>query len=223
MGYSGKFLEAFITDPTTFPNPTIVGPDQIDEAETPRVAWSHPLHDRPADAGFWLQDPLALDALYRPLTDGTIKSAMPVYLRDIGIEAPSGHLVTGHIIATDPRGQSLLPKSTSISADVTCLTKGEVVIYRVIRGTAEFKKKSGETFELGAGDVVTAGKDSIILAALGENTQVLRLGLLRGIDDLRSWTPTQRDEIDGLAGRIITHKQTRPLRTEGAPVGYLYA
>ena len=223
MGYSGKFLEAFITDPTTFPNPTIVGPDQIDEAETPRVAWSHPLHDRPADAGFWLQDPLALDALYRPFTDGSIKSAMPVYLRDIGIEAPSGHLVTGHIIATDPRGQSLLPKSTSISADVTCLSKGEVVIYRVIRGTAEFKKKSGETFELGAGDVVTAGKDSIILAALGENTQVLRLGLLRGIDDLRSWTPTQRDEIDGLAGRIITHKQTRPLRTEGAPVGYLYA
>jgi hypothetical protein len=39
MGYSGKFLEAFITDPTTFPNPTVVGPDQIDEAETPRVAW----------------------------------------------------------------------------------------------------------------------------------------------------------------------------------------
>jgi hypothetical protein len=52
MGYSGKFLEAFITDPTTFPNPTVVGPDQIDEAETPRVAWSHPLHDRPSDAGF---------------------------------------------------------------------------------------------------------------------------------------------------------------------------
>ena len=50
MGYSGKFLEAFITDPTTFPNPTVVGPDQINEAETPRVAWSHPLHDRPADA-----------------------------------------------------------------------------------------------------------------------------------------------------------------------------
>ena len=40
MGYSGKFLEAFITDPTTFPNPTIVGPDQINEDETPRVAWS---------------------------------------------------------------------------------------------------------------------------------------------------------------------------------------
>lgn len=223
MGYSGKFLEAFITDPTTFPNPTIVGPDQINEAETPRVAWSHPLHDRPANAGFWLQDPLALDALFKPLADGMIRSALPVYVRDIGIEAPSGQLVTGHIIATDPRGQSLLPKSTSISADITCLAKGEVVIYRVIRGTAEFKKKSGETFELGAGDVVTAGKDSIMLAAVGENTQLLRLGLLRGIDDLRSWTPTQRDEIDGLAGRIITHKQIRPLRTEGKPVGYLYA
>ena len=129
MGYSGKFLEAFVTDPTTFPNPTIVGPDQINEAETPRVAWSHPLHDRPADAGFWLQDPLALDALFKPLTDGAIKSATPVYVRDIGIEIPSGRLVTGHIIATDPRGQSLLPKSTSATTDAASFAKGEVVMY----------------------------------------------------------------------------------------------
>lgn len=222
MGYSGKFLEAFITDPTTFPNPTIVGPEQIDEAETPRVAWSHPLHNRPADAGFWLQDPLALDALFKPLTDGAVKSAMPVHVRDIGIEVPSGHLVTGHIIATDPRGQSLLPKSTSIAADASCFAKGEVVIYRVIRGSAEFERKAGESFELSAGDVVTAGKDSIRLTGVGENTQVLRLGLLKGMNELRSWTPTQRDEIDGLAGRIITHKDVRPLRTEGKPVGYLY-
>jgi hypothetical protein len=221
-GYSGKFLEAFITDPTTFPNPTIVGPDQIDEAETPRVAWSHPLHDRPADAGFWLQDPLALDALFKLLADGAIKSAMPVHVRDIGIEVPSGHLVTGHIIATDPRGQSLLPKSTSAMADAAFFAKGEVVIYRVIRGTAEFKDSAGKTIELGTGDVVTAGKTSITLTGLGENTQVLRLGLLKGMESLRSWTPTQRDEIDGLAGKIITGKDVRPLRTEGKPVGYLY-
>jgi quercetin dioxygenase-like cupin family protein len=222
MGYSGKFLEAFITDPTTFPNPTIVGPDQINEAETPRVAWSHKLHNRPADAGFWLQDPLALDALFRPLTDGSVKSATPVYLRDIGIEVPSGHLVTGHIIATDPRGQSLLPKSMSVAADASCFAKGEVVIYRVIRGTAEFRKKAGESFELSAGDVVTAGKDAISLVGISENTQVLRLGLLKGMNELRSWTRTQRDEIDGLAGQIITQKDIRPLRTEGRPVGYLY-
>src|SRR6201747_334215 len=118
MGYSGKFLEAFITDPTTFPNPTVVGPDHIKEAETPRVAWSHSLHDRPSDAGFWLQDPLELEALYKPLAAGTpIKSAGPVFVRDIGIEIPSGRLTTGHIIATDPQGQSLLPKSTSAAAD----------------------------------------------------------------------------------------------------------
>ena len=221
MGYSGKFLEAFVTDPTTFPNPTIVGPEQINEAETPRVAWSHPLHDRPADAGFWLQDPLALDALYKPLADGLVKSATPVYVRDIGIEVPSGHLVTGHIIATDPHGQSLLPKSSS-AADVASLAKGEVVIYRVIRGTAEFKDSAGKTFELAAGDVVTAGKNSTSLIGIGENTQVLRLGLLKGMNDLRSWTPTQRDEIDGMAGQIITGKDIRPLRTEGKPVGYLY-
>ena len=223
MGYSGKFLEAFVTDPTTFPNPTIVGPDQINEAETPRVAWSHPLHDRPADAGFWLQDPLALDALFKPLTDGAIKSAMPVYVRDIGIEIPSGRLVTGHIIATDPRGQSLLPKSTSATADTASFAKGEVVIYRVIRGTAEFRDNAGKTFELATGDVVTAGKNSTELVGVGENTQVLRLGLLKGMENLRTWTPTQRDEIDGLAGKIITQKDVRPLRTEGKPVGYLYA
>jgi hypothetical protein len=57
---------------------------------------------------------------------------------------------------------------------------------------------------------------------LGENTQVLRLGLLKGIENLRGWTPTQRDEIDGLAGQIITRTDVRPLRNEGKPVGYLY-
>lgn len=222
MGYSGKFLEAFITDPTTFPNPTIVGPDQINEAETPRVAWSHPLHDRPADAGFWLQDPLELDALYKPLADVSVKSPSAVYVRDIGIEVPSGHLVTGHIIATDPPGHSLLPKSAQGAADSASLAKGEVVIYRVIRGTAEFKDSAGKTFELVTGDVVTAGKNSVSLEGVGENTQVLRLGLLKGMENLRSWTPVQRDEIDGLAGQIITQKDVRPLRTEGKPVGYLY-
>ena len=219
MGYSGKFLEAFVTDPTTFPNPTIVGPDQINEAETPRVAWSHPLHDRPADAGFWLQDPLALDALFKPLTDGAIKSATPVYVRDIGIEIPSGRLVTGHIIATDPRGQSLLPKSTSATTDTASFAKGEVVIYRIIRGTAEFRDNAGKMFELATGDVVTAGKNSTELVGVGENTQILRLGLLKGLENLRTWTPTQRDEIDGLAGKISTQKDVRPLRTEGKPVG----
>ncbi len=222
MGYSGKFLEAFVTDPTTFPNPTIVSHGHIDEAETSRVAWSHSLHDRPSGAGFWLQDPLSLDALFKPLPNAPIKSATPVYVRDLQIEAASGHLATGHIIATDPHGQSLLPKSTSTAADATSLAKGEVVIYRVIRGTAEFEDSTGKTFELATGDTVTAGKTSINLLGIGENTQVLRLGLLKGMDGLRSWTPTQRDEIDGMAGQIITRKDVRPLRTEGAPVGYLY-
>ena len=225
IGYSGKFLEAFVTDPTTFPNPTIVGPDHIDEAQTPRLAWSHPLHDRPSDAGFWLQDPLALDALFKPLAgspDRPIKSGSPVYVRDIGIEVPSGHLVTGHIIATDPRGQSLLPKSTSATADAASHEKGEVVIYRIIRGTAEFESDGGKILELATGDVVTASKNAISLIGMGENTQILRLGLLKGMENLRRWTPTQRDEIDGLAGQIITRKDIRPLRTEGKPVGYLY-
>src|SRR5258708_19177906 len=223
MGYSGKFLEAFITDPTTFPNPTVVGPDQINEAETPRVAWSHPLHDRPSDACFWLQDPLELEALYKPLAPGApIKSAGPVYVRDIGIEVPSGRLTTGHIIATDPRGQSLLPKSTSAAAETAFLEKGEVVIYRVIRGPAELTNNAGENFELATGDTVTAGQKPIGLGGRGAKTQILRLGLLKGIENLRSWTPTQRDEIDGLAGQIITRKDVRPLRNEGKPVGYLY-
>jgi len=222
MGYSAKFLEAFIADPTTFPNPTIVGPDNINEAETPRMAWSHPLHNRPPDGGFWLQDPLALDALYRPLAEGIVKSTAPVYVRDIGIEAPSGHLVTGHIIATDPHNQSLLPKSTWATVAAADFAKGEVVVYRVIRGTAEFKDNAGKKLELGTGDAVTAGKNAISLAGVGEDTQVLRLGLLRGMDNLRRWSPGQRDEIDGLASDIITRRDLRPVRTEGMPVGYLY-
>ncbi len=143
-------------------------------------------------------------------------------MRDIGIEVPSGRLTTGHIIATDPRGQSLLPKSTSAAADTAFLGKGEVVIYRVIRGAAEFTNSAGDNFELVTGDTVTAGKNTINLVGLGENTQVLRLGLLKGIETLRSWTPVQRDEIDGLAGQIITCRDVRPLRNEGKPVGYLY-
>ena len=223
MGYSGKFLEAFVTDPTTFPNPTIVGNEDVSESETSRTAWNHALHDRPAGAGFWLQDPLALAALYKPLPAGAIKSDMPVHIRDLEIEIPSGHLVTGHIIATDPRGQSLLPKSVSGKGDVGAFAKGEVATYRVIRGFAEFKDHAGTTHALVAGDVITAGKDALALAAVGEDTQVLRLGLLSGLEALRKWTPAQRDEVDGLAGQIITQKELRPLRMEGKPVGYLYS
>jgi hypothetical protein len=75
---------------------------------------------------------------------------------------------------------------------------------------------------LATGDTVTAGKHAINLVGLGEDTQILRLGLLKGMENLRKWTPAQRDEIDGLAGQIITRKDIRPLRTEGKPVGYLY-
>ena len=227
MGYSGKFIEAFVTDPTTFPNPTIVGNEKINEYETARTAWSHALHDRPKGAGFWLQDPLSLDALYKPLMEAapgaTIKPDAAVYLRDLGITAPSGDLVTGHIIATDPAGYSLLPKSASGVADTADFGKAEVVIYRVIRGSAQFKDHAGKPIELVAGDVVTAGKDAIDLVRVGENTQILRLGLLRGMDGLHRWTPTQRDTIDGLADQIITRSEPRPLRTDGQKVGYLYA
>ena len=223
MGYSGKFIEAFITEPTTFPNPTIVDAGHIDETETPRVAWGHPLHDRPSDAGVWVQEPLALDALYRPLAGSPFKSAMPVHVRDLGIEAPSGHLVTGHIIATDPRDRPVLPKSTAPLADMASLEKGEVVVYRVIRGTADFKDGDGTVIELTAGDVATASRNAMSLVGLGEDTQVLRLGLLKDIETLRRWTPTQRDEIDGLGNQIITRRDTRPRDADGRAVGYLYA
>jgi hypothetical protein len=147
---------------------------------------------------------------------------MPVHVRDLGIEIPSGRLAIGHIIATDPSGRSVLPKSESTAASAGDLAKGDVVIYRVIRGAAEFKDGAGKVFELATGDTVTAGKNTIHLVGLTENTQVLRLGLLKGIENLRKWTPTQRDEIDGLGDQIITRKEFRPQRTEGKPVGYLY-
>lgn len=222
LGYSGKFIEAFVTDPTCFPNPTIVGHDKVDEMETARTAWCHELHDRPAEAGFWIQDPLSLAALYKPMADGGIKSASTVFVRDLEIEIPSGHLVTGHIIATDPKGQSLLPKSLSARADTSSFAKSEVTMYRVIRGTAEFREHDGTRRELAAGDVITAGKDSADLVGIGENTQILRLGLLHGLENLRKWTPGQRDAVDELAGGIISQKEMRSMRIAGKPVGYLY-
>lgn len=223
MGYSGKFLEAFITDPTAFPNPTIVPSAAVDEAETPRTAFGHTLHDRPKGADFWVQDPLSLAALYKPLPAGApVRSDAPVYVRDLGIEGPSGHLVAGHIIATDPRGFPLLPKSANGAADPAIFAKGAVAMYRVIRGTAGFKDADGRTIELGAGDVITAGANAATLAGLGEDSQVLRLGLLDGIENLRKWTQAQRDAIDGLGGKIIARTQLRPLRLDGNPVGYLY-
>ena len=225
LGYSGKFLEAFVTDPTTFPNPSIVGNAHIVEDETARTAWTHGLHDRPADACFWLQDPLSLGALYKPLPamDVAIKSDTTVYIRDLQIEIPSGRLVTGHIIATDPYGQMLLPKSSSGEGDASAFGKSEVVLYRVIRGSAVFKDHAGATHELVTGDVITAGKDSLNLVGIGEDTQILRLGLLNSLESLRRWTPAQRDEVDGLAGQIITQRELRSLRTDGKPVGYLYS
>ena len=69
---------------------------------------------------------------------------------------------------------------------------------------------------------MTAGKGAIRLTDVGEDTQILRLGLLKGIEDLRMWTPTQRDEIDALAGQIITRADLRSDRVAGKPVGYLY-
>jgi len=76
--------------------------------------------------------------------------------------------------------------------------------------------------ELTTGDVVTASRDALQFIGIGDDTQILRLGLLSGMERLCQWTPTQRDEIDGLAGQIITRQEIRPLRTEGRPIGYLY-
>lgn len=228
MGYSGKFLEAFITAPADFPNPSIVTSDHIKEDETPRMAWCHPLHNRPNGAAYWCQDPLALDATYRKLTAdmpcGPIKSPSTVYVRDLGLTAPSGRLATGHIIATDNEDGTLLPKSGSAYKDADDLCKGKVVVYRVIRGTAKLKVASGKVLKLEAGDTVTVGADKGEegLVGLGADTQVLRLGLLKNIEKLNKWTPTQRDEIDALGGKIITRTTVRPLRTSGKAVGYLY-
>lgn len=89
--------------------------------------------------------------------------------------------MTGHILATDPRGQSLLPKSAPVPVTKSTFAKGESVVYRVIRGTAEFRAGAGKVLELGPGDTITAGKGAIALIGIGENTQILRLGLLEGI------------------------------------------
>lgn len=73
--------------------------------------------------------------------------------------------MTGHIIATDPRGRTILPKSAMPMSDTDFLQSGEAAVYRVIRGTAEFKDGDGKTIELAAGDVATAGRHAIAWSA----------------------------------------------------------
>ena len=95
------------------------------------------------------------------------------------------------------------------------------MVYRVIRGTAEFMDGTGKRIELAAGDVVTEqARDQA--HRCGRRTQILRWGLLKGMENLPQWTPTQRAEIDRLAAQIVTGQETRPLRTDGKPIGYLY-
>ena len=185
MGYSAKFLEAFITDPTSFPNPTIVGPDQIIEAETPRMAWSHPLHDRPAGAGFWLQDPLALDALYKPLAAGSVEG--PIQSPTPRPCARHGHRgtewVTWSPATSSPpirRAMPCCPRAARARPTPAHSSKAEVVIYRVIRGSAEFRDGAGKVIELATGDVVTASRDALQLIGMGDDTQILRLGPAEG-------------------------------------------
>ena len=207
IGLSGKFLRSFRDGNwTTFPNPTIVGPDQIDGAETPRVAWSHPLHDRPTDAGFWLQDPLSLDALFKPLAASAIKSTMPIFVRDIGIEVPSGHLTAASSTPTN-RPSSSKERLGGHRRHLLC--KDGIVFascgHQLIQGQWQ-KARS----QLAAGDIV-AGKNSTAPRRAGRNSPGPPAGLLKGLRGFRNWTPTQRDEIDGLAGQIITHSDVRPL------------
>ena len=223
MGYSGKFLETFITDPTTFPNRrwlVRIRSTRPKRREWPGATRCTIAHRMPASGCRIRWSCKRSTSRWRPVHPSRPPGLSMCAIWELRFE--SGRLTTGHPIATDPSGQSLLPKSTSEVADAGFLEKGEVGIYRVIRGTAEFENSAGENFELATGDTVTAGKNAINLIGVVENTQVLRLGLLKGMENLRNWTPTQRDEIDGLAGQIITRKDVRPLRTEGKPVGYLY-
>jgi hypothetical protein len=145
MGYSGKFLEAFITDPTTFPNPTVVDHDHINEEETPRVAWSHPLHDRPADACFWLQDPLELEALYKPLPAGSRSNPPGPFSCAISESRFRAAVLQPDISSRPIRVASrCCRRAPPLAADTAFLGKGEVVIYRVIRGSAEFTNSAGK-------------------------------------------------------------------------------
>jgi len=108
---------------------------------------------------------------------------------------------------------SLLPKTAAGFANIAAFAKAENAMYRVIRGTAEFKDAAGKRFALAADDTVTAGKTAASRVATGEDKQILRLGLLKGLADLRKWTAAKRDAIDGLGDRIITRREIRPLRT----------
>ena len=181
MGYSGKFLEAFVTDPTTFPNPTIVGPDQINEAETPRVAWTHATARSPrrcrllasgsAGAGRAVQAAgrrrhqighAGLCARYRHRDSERSSRHRPHHRNRPARQVAAAE---EHIGGSGCRLPSRKARWSSIASFAAPPNSRTVPARRS---------------NLAAGDVVTAGKNSTSLIGLGENTQVLRLGLSEG-------------------------------------------
>ncbi len=173
--------------------------------------------------GLWLAGSAGAGCAVPPLTDDTIKSAMPVYVRDIGIEVPSGHLVTGHIIATDPHGQSTSAEEHNAgSRRAASFTNGEVVIYRVLRGTAEIQELGWrDVSSLPAGDVVTAGKSSISLVGDGRKHAGAPAWSSAGHED--AFEAGRRPSATrSTASRPDHHTKDIRLRTEGKPIGYLY-
>jgi hypothetical protein len=163
-----------------------------------------------------------LNALYRKLSETKILSQKSVYVRDLGIERPSGELVCGHIIGTDPEGYSLLPKSYKATMLDSEFARGEVVIFQIIRGAATFYDNFDRIIDVKSGDVITASVQSITLHEMQADTQILRLGLLDGIEKLRRWTPVQRDEIDKLGHKLIVQHEARNFDKIEHPIGYLF-
>jgi hypothetical protein len=64
-----------------------------------------------------------------------------------------------------------LPKTAAGFANIAAFAKAENAIYRVIRGTAEFKEAAGKSFALAVGDTVTAGKTAASRGARSERCE----------------------------------------------------
>jgi hypothetical protein len=199
------FLEFFV--PRTIADVEIVAPADV-TPDKQATAWDHPYHA--VGASFAIQAADASTAVYHP-----VKGAPGLEARDCRTWEPSNELVATWIVRPSS-GASGHEQPLAIPGEV-----GGLKVLFVASGSATFRRGSGETIALGAGDCLTCNADLIgdPLAPSPDLRLVLFYVSARA-EALLERTPAEIERLKALGPAIITRHVVRPAHDDHA-VNYL--
>jgi len=176
-----------------------VPPEQVTAADQ-ASAWDHPYH--PPGARYALQAASDAVAGYRPLTGPPGLEA-----RDAGTWAPSGRLVATWILRP-------ATAASPTAAPIACTIPGEtggIDILFMAAGQARFRRPSGDTWVLEAGDCLTCSSDLAgELLEFSPDASLLHFFISARAETLRERTPSEIERLEAMGADIITRRQVRP-------------